>query len=382
MPPKRRRVENRATPPGSEAQAVPGLAVPGPSGTQPIHPTRLQPSAAITNLSALSQDDLASLSTTIATAVVKALQDIGSVPTSSSSSEPQIQFVPDPVPAPAPASSSGLEISRSVSRSQVEENTHSTVTRSVEEADQQLTGTVPPTDTPRTSKHSFLSAAIPLGQRVPQKVKAQIWANEYVDFTVLLNNTVSKAEDEFVFKIERSNGGQPSIVIAPNQKKQSLQTIDQWQSAFQVFVATYSEKAPHDTPALMKYASVVKELATQGANWHFYDEHFRRLRENQGAPWDQIHSELWLRAHSFRAKTTTTSGKPRATSPFVPRGYCWKFHKGMSCNGCSYLHQCFRCGQQHTITKCRQPSKSTAGPNPTKFSIPHPRSTSNTSQSQ
>ena len=72
------------------------------------------------------------------------------------------------------------------------------------------------------------------------------------------------------------------------------------QSAFQVFVATYSEKAPHDTPALMKYASVVKELATQGANWHFYDEHFRRSRENQGAPWDQIHSELWLRAHSFR----------------------------------------------------------------------------------
>ena len=84
MPPKRRRVENRATPPGSEAQAVPGLAVPGPSGTQPIHPTRLQPSAAMPNLSALSQDHLASLSTTIATAVVKALQDIGSVPTNSS----------------------------------------------------------------------------------------------------------------------------------------------------------------------------------------------------------------------------------------------------------------------------------------------------------
>ena len=115
MPPKRRRLENQATPPGSEAQAVPGLAVPGPSGTQPIHPTRLQPSAAIPNLSALSQDHLASLSTTIATAVVKALQDIGSVPTSSSSSEPQIQFVPDPVPAPAPASSSGLEIPVSVS---------------------------------------------------------------------------------------------------------------------------------------------------------------------------------------------------------------------------------------------------------------------------
>lgn len=217
MPPKRRKVENRATPPGSEAQAVPGLAVPGPSGTQPIHSTRLQPSAAMPNLSALSQDHLASLSTTIATAVVKALQDIGSVPTSSSSSEPQIQFVPDPVPAPAPASSSGLEISRSVSRSQEsQENTHSTVTRSVEEADQQLTGTVPPTDTPRTSKHSFLSATIPLGQRVPQKVKAQIWANEYVDFTVLLNNTVSKAEDEFVFKIERSNGGQPWTISIPS----------------------------------------------------------------------------------------------------------------------------------------------------------------------
>ena len=223
MPPKRRRVENRATPPGPEAQAVPGLAVPGPSGTQPIHPTRLQQSAAMPNLSALSQDHLASLSTTIANAVVKALQDIGSVPTSSSSSEPQIQFVPDPVPAPAPPASSGLEISRSVSRSQVEENTHFTVTRSVEEALQQLTGAVPPTDRPRTSKHSFLSAAIPLGQRVPQKVKAQIWANEYVDFTVLLNNTVGKAEDEFVFDRKKqwgttlhSNCPQPKETVTAN----------------------------------------------------------------------------------------------------------------------------------------------------------------------
>ena len=79
-----------------------------------------------------------------------------------------------------------------------------------------MTGTVPSTDTPRTSKHSFLSAGIPLGQRVPQKVKAQTWANEYVDFTVLLNNTVSKAEDEFVFKIERSNGGQPWAISIPS----------------------------------------------------------------------------------------------------------------------------------------------------------------------
>ena len=100
--------------------------------------------------------------------------------------------------------------------------------------------------------------------------------------------------------------------------------------------------------ASMKYASIVKELATLGANWKFYDENFRKLRESQGVPWNQAHSELWLRSHSFRAKSNTQPRKSRVDGPFIPKDYCWKFHRSLHCPWCSFKHQCFRCGN-HTI---------------------------------
>ena len=99
-------------------------------------------------------------------------------------------------------------------------------------------------------------------------------------------------------------------MLAPNTKRQTIHSIDQWGSAFQTYVAIYAERTPQDTPALMKYGSVIRELANLGANWKFYDKNSRKLRQSQGAPWDQIYSELWLRSHSFRA---TPSNHPRRT---------------------------------------------------------------------
>ena len=135
--------------------------------------------------------------------------------------------------------------------------------------------------------------------------------------------------------------------MVPSTKKHPLHTIHQWMSTFQIFVSIYAERVPQDTPALMKYGSIVKELATLGANWKFYDENLRKLRESQGVPWNQVHSELWLRSHSFRAKPNTQQRKSKIDGPFIPKGYCWKFHRSPHCPGCSFKHQCFRCGQSH-----------------------------------
>ena len=67
------------------------------------------------------------------------------------------------------------------------------------------------------------------------------------------------------------------MVLAPNAKRKTLQSIDQWTSAFQIYVAIYTERAPKDTPALLKYGSVIRELAPWGANWKFNDENIRKL---------------------------------------------------------------------------------------------------------
>ena len=148
------------------------------------------------------------------------------------------------------------------------------------------------------------------------------------------------------------------MVLAPSSKKQMVTNIDQWMSAFETHVATYATRSPGDTPALMKYATVIRKLATSGANWKFYDENFRKLRESQGAPWDQILSELWLRSQFFRTTTGSQPKRAKHEGPYIPKGSCWRFHRGVYCSGCSYKHQCFHCGESHPVTKCQQPKPS------------------------
>ena len=103
---------------------------------------------------------------------------------------------------------------------------------------------------------------------------------------------------------------------------------------------------PQDSPALMKYGSVVRELAAQSANWCFYDENFRQLRQEQQISWDNIHSELWLRAHyqPHKLNASNRGGQDRYRSTWdrskFPKGFCWKFHNGTHCNGCAFKHHC------------------------------------------
>ena len=77
-----------------------------------------------------------------------------------------------------------------------------------------------------TSKNTFLSEAIPLSNIVPEKVKNQIWANEFIDFALLLKSNISNTDgDQYTIKFETKKGGQPSVVLAPNAKKNTLHSI-------------------------------------------------------------------------------------------------------------------------------------------------------------
>ena len=329
----------------------------GPPASQPDPPVLPTPSG----LGQLTPEMIAAISA----AVTQALQ--------AAAATPPVQFVPDSHVA--------------VGRSSVPPTTDSSAEDQPDiEASGAVQGTVQrmlnhvigPQENASTSKNTFLSEAIPLSNIVPEKVKNQIWANEFIDFSLLLKSNISNTDDDqYTIKFETKKGGQPSVVLAPNAKRNTLHSIDQWTSAFQIYVAIYTERAPKDTPALMKYGSVVRELATLGANWKFYDENFRKLRQSQGNPWDQIHSELWLRSHSFRDKPTYHPKRAKHEGPYIPNGYCWKFHRGIHCPGCSFKHQCFRCGQSHPIAKCQKPKQSAGQGKKPNFS--NSRSTPNTS---
>ena len=73
-----------------------------------------------------------------------------------------------------------------------------------------LNHVIGPQENASTSKNTFLSEAIPLSNIVPEKVKNQIWANEFIDFSLLLKSNISNTDDDqYTIKFETKKGAQP-----------------------------------------------------------------------------------------------------------------------------------------------------------------------------
>ena len=256
------------------------------------------------------------------------------------------------------------------------------VTDAVQSAHSTITGE---SSGPQLPNSLHFSANLPLDARISTKLKSKIWNDEYIDFGSLLSNPISA--NKFQLSVQASSDGLPSsLSLEPLNRPRKVHSISVWMSAFRIFVGVYTKKHPHESPALMKYSDIVQDLADRGHNWQFYDENFRFLRQSERSalPWAHIHWELWLRSQSTQTRSVTSASRnvpPSNKQPFIsiPRGYCFKFHKGDECFGCDFKHACFKCGGPHTGLKCnfRGPQKGTqlrsarttqrnAAPNPNK----------------
>lgn len=210
----------------------------------------------------------------------------------------------------------------------------------------------------------FTSIGINLGARVSAKLKAKIWAHEYVDFGALL--TVAPPRERFALSMSSTvgNSGKPELTFEQCNSSKKVTNIQQWVTAFNIFASVYAERASGDVPKLLKYCEVVRDLSQKSADWLFYDEQFRYLRQSAplSYPWDQIHWELWLRAMTnsrgrsqFSATTDRVNSRARfrPSSNNFPKGTCWAFHAGRQCKGCHYEHVCYKCQAQHPASQCK-----------------------------
>ena len=129
----------------------------------------------------------------------------------------------------------------------------------------------------------FCSMSLPIDARVTTKLKAKIWANEFINFGQLI--TVTPMEEKFNISVNTSKDSpsQPTLCLEPLQRGKNISTIDTWTSAFQIFVGIYTSKYQAEAPALMKYGEVARDLAEKGANWIYYDTNFRYLRQKKPA---------------------------------------------------------------------------------------------------
>ena len=218
----------------------------------------------------------------------------------------------------------------------------------------------------------FVSSSLAIDSRVTDKIKQKIWNHEYVDFGALLVNPTIPPR----YKVSLDSS-ESQLTLEPADKVRKITTIESWLTAFHVFVGVYTSKYSSEAPALMKYGSLIRDLAARGQNWSFYDENFRFMRQTHvhSLPWGSIHSELWLRAHYTSAKPqkSVSQSQPRRNSFYVPPGFCVKYHNGNFCPGCRYKHSCPKCNGNHVVSNCTFRNSSNVSPKSS-----GPKSSSNT----
>ena len=172
----------------------------GPPASQPNPPVSPGPSG----LGQLTPEMIAAISA----AVTQALQ--------AAAATPPVQFVPDSQAAVGrssvpPMTDSSAEVQPDIQASGAVQGT----------VQRMLNHVIGPQENASTSKNTFLSEAIPLSNIVPEKVKNQIWANEFIDFSLLLKSNISNTcDDQYTIKFETKKGGQPSCSGACSQCKE------------------------------------------------------------------------------------------------------------------------------------------------------------------
>ena len=125
-----------------------------------------------------------------------------------------------------------------------------------------------------------------LARHVKDEVKRKIWANNYVDFSDLLD----KDKDDQLLHVTQSNNSLLTF------KKTKVDGWAMWNKAFHIYTEIYHLKFPSKCINLVQYLGILNNLAgkfpfTQVYN---YDKDFRQQMEEQpDMPWHRIDQQLW-----------------------------------------------------------------------------------------
>ncbi|XP_052103110.1 uncharacterized protein LOC127736584 [Mytilus californianus] len=131
-----------------------------------------------------------------------------------------------------------------------------------------------------------------VGEHVPFKIKEKIWEGKFIELHYLLRTQKEMEEtpsDGITGELKRGK-----ICIEKRSSGVYL-SINEWTSAFMVFMSVYIEKYRTRAQELLKYMRDIRLAATRSENWATYDEQFRlKIEKNPNLSWGNIHGEYWL----------------------------------------------------------------------------------------
>ncbi len=238
----------------------------------------------------------------------------------------------------------------------------------------QLAAGESPTDSDNTP--SFQSAALPLGATVSLNIKNTIWAQEYVDLSVLLSPTM---DDTYTVTVSKQ-GGRPNIGLSSGPRPKSVSSISEWTDAFAIYAAIYCDRFPQEAPQLWKYLSTVRGLSAKcpQRQWLYYDREFRKQRQVAPCSWGEVNWELYIMCtlpQPASSSLASRSGGP-GQRPYTQK-MCWRYNRTGFCSfpNCIFRHLCTSCHGRHPASRCgdRQPASARAiGKAPSNPRAPRP----------
>ena len=88
-----------------------------------------------------------------------------------------------------------------------------------------------------------------------------------MEFGALLASTPEI--DKYALSMTPSTGPskQPRLTLDPYHATKKVSNIQQWVSAFNIFVSGYTERYQGETPELMKYCKVLRDIALTNGDW-------------------------------------------------------------------------------------------------------------------
>ncbi len=207
----------------------------------------------------------------------------------------------------------------------------------------------------KTHERKVFSAGLPLGFAIDLKLKEEVWTNKFVEFTDLL---AAEGESDFQVAQETLELDQQLGIVVKKSKKQ-IKTLQEWEKAFMVFVAVYTQKPDlkGDLANLFSYWWEIKSMAEEGADFILYDELFRKERAAMAqvgaTPWDWaiFRQDLYNKScrsirsasHYINKGTYGSNYTFHKHTLTPPKGYCYDYHAyGRRCSRspCTYKHQC------------------------------------------
>lgn len=206
----------------------------------------------------------------------------------------------------------------------------------------------------------LITAGMPLGANVSQKIKMDIWSDKYVDLATLLDSHESTSH---TIQFDPENGG-----LKVDKKSKHIDNIDDWSIAFDTYLSIYIEKEENTRHArdMIQYAQEIVSLAKDQYDWLYYDRQYRmdRAANPNPDPWGTLNQYVYNKV-TRKGKIGTLFRPYSAKNNFghdstkIPKGYCFSFHtQGKRCmqNPCSYKHTCHKCNHAypHPSFKCRQ----------------------------